>query len=308
MNTQENIQRARICFLLVCALCALSCSHHNAQEPAKVSQRAAEPDAPSCPSPSLELEPSRCEALPASYGKTPEQPLEWGPAASQRQLWFGRLACPNKEMPVVELEGMWGKAPTPSKAPPSSITYEALDLLDVWAVRCPGQSTQRLYLNLYRCGNPCPPKGFGLLEAKPFGLYTQSVVAYQTHGVEKAYSLAKEAYALEPASELFALWLAGLANELGEHEHARQLYELRLKASPGSPQLVVRLAETLLLLDQPKQAHRVLSALIKEIGAAHPLYPYALCLSSTALMVLDPPSAVAQGKLACSAGEASCCE
>jgi hypothetical protein len=37
------------------------------------------------------------------------------------------------------------------------------DVFDVWRVECPGQPPEEWYTNIYRCGNSCPPRGYGVL-------------------------------------------------------------------------------------------------------------------------------------------------
>lgn len=261
-----------------------------------------------CPSPTLEIAPELCQGLPSQHGQVPQQPLEWGVAVSGELLWFGRLVCQDGAMPKLRLEGVYGPAPKTSSSPPSPTQSEALDLLDKWTLSCPGQPALTLYHNLYRCGSPCPPLGVSLLPATSFEDYLASQEAHSARRLEEAYDLATRALEASPESELFRLWLASLANERGLHERALLLYEEAAARYALDVQLQLRRAETLLLLDRPREAEELLSKLLDSLATTHKQRPYAMCLHATAVMLFDLERSATLTRAACQAGASSCCE
>lgn len=117
-----------------------------------------------CPTASLEV-PASC--VPAAGSAA--QPLEWGVgAASDSQLWLGRLACGDGAVPQMRRLRV-SEAPAPATvAPRSSVPLPASgeEVMDVWAVQCPTDTEARQWIaNAYRCGTLCPPEGFQLLPA-----------------------------------------------------------------------------------------------------------------------------------------------
>lgn len=292
------------------SLCAQAVGCTSTPTPAPQAQPAARPKPvqTQCPAPTLEVEPTLCQGLPSKHGQVPELPLEWGVDVVGEQLWFGRLVCEDGAMPKLRLEGVYGPAPKASLAPPSPTQSEALDLLDRWTLRCPGQPAMTLYYNLYRCGSPCPPLGVSLLPAAAFKDYLASLEAHGARRLEEAYELATRALDASPESELFRLWLATLANERGLHERALLLYEEAAARYTSDAQLQLRRAETLLLLDRPREAEALLTKLLDALPSTHKERPYSMCLHATAVMLFDLERSAPLARAACQAGASSCCE
>ena len=281
------------------------------REPARLERFDAAPRqrlAPSCPTPTLEVDAQQCQALPAGYGELATMPLEWGAGASSgRSLWFGRMTCASGGSPRVERLDMVGPAPRTPTSPKSPLMVEALDIVERWQITCPGQAPRVVYHNLYRCGSPCPPRGLELLPAQPFGDYLESLRAHRARRMDEAYKLASRAHHGAPTAALFMVWLAALSNEQGKHEQALSLYELALERHMEDDELELRRAETLLMLERPQQAQLELARVIARWPVAHPLMGYALCLRSTALMTLDEAQSVALARQSCALGESICC-
>lgn len=191
-----------------------------------------------CPSPSSDIDADLCTVpVPPSRGWTPDDPVEWG-VPQHGAPWHGRLECPNGAEPRWTRTGPAGPVRTPSVAPPSGLPRSAdVDELDVWLVACPGDATaRRLHLNPFRCGDPCPPRGWRLLSARA----AAAVVASQSQ-TEPAAALewGRRAVQWAPSSARALQAWAAAAMAAREPAEARVAFEQLLRVDPRSA--IVRL-------------------------------------------------------------------
>jgi len=122
-----------------------------------------------CPTEREDLDLDMCADVPETYGRSPARPLEWGEAATNDRLLYGRLGCGDGTAAIVERIAGGAMSPPPEYVPgtPSVITKRRSPppkiLIDKWKVRCPGQSEEILYTSAYHCGSKCPPRGYQIL-------------------------------------------------------------------------------------------------------------------------------------------------
>jgi len=177
-------------------------------EPARLAEKDAAGEESVCLYPLLRKIAAReCEQVPAAYGTTPASPLEWGyggmsgPSGPNAE----RLLCPSGATPTATRRGS-GPAPDDYHSTATS-TFEsrtaASDTLDIWSVKCPEDARPRSwYVNVYRCGPPCIPRGFRLMSMDAYQSMIESRKATESQDLPRSLELARKAHVLEPHSEV----------------------------------------------------------------------------------------------------------
>lgn len=240
-------------------------------------------------------------------GLSPTNPAEWGMDGGGKTLWFGRLTCASGAIPKIVREKTYGRAPSPSTSSASPSTEGTLDVLDQWLVSCPDKASFRLFHNIYRCGDPCPPGLLKLMPSNAFEHYKSSQRALQNQSINKAVELAKKAYQRAPYIEVLILWYALVLTASNEHQSALMLYERALAINPNSISTALRRLEALLVLKRHKEVIKLGEQLLKKVEDRHTQRPYLLCLYATSLATEDTQRAALLSQRACQLGELGCC-
>ncbi len=264
------------------------------------------PESP-CPTPFMTVSEEMCKDTSSSYGLSAETPAEWGFGAGTRTLWFGRLTCPSGAMAeITHIESI--EASTTSSTQKSPMATEEPDVIDIWEVNCPGTTPPtKIFHNMYRCGNPCPPQGTKLLPAAAYQLYIESYKAHEAAAHEDALELARQAYEQAPNFELLTLWLALLSHESGYYQDAINLYADVLTFKPSDTFSKLQQAILYNAINQPEDALLITEPLLNSLTREDPAYSDALCAHATALMSSEPNQAKLMAIEACSAGTKACC-
>ncbi len=257
-----------------------------------------------CPSRALDVPAWRCEAPAANYGSS-ENPLEWGPGASGRTLFFERLVCPNGATPVTRKVGVVGPAKVPSRSPKSSPV--APDVLEDWLVGCPSEVPLHLTVNPGRCGDPCPPAGLSLLPAAAAVALDRSQEALVRGDVDVAMAQARIASDSAPLTEATAGWKGMVQLEAGWALQAMQSFAAAGALNQDDPFYPAQQAAALERLDEPDKADRMLRRVLEDLDDTHPARARIQCQRAYLWRRMRNPDAGALAAEACAAGVDNCC-
>lgn len=267
------------------------------------------PDPDHCPTEASDVPPERCIGLPAGYGTTAEQPLEWG-MGGVRALYFGRLVCAGGGWATTRRLGSSGDAPVASTSPRSGFGAAVdSDILDRWEVACPGAPPIYLFSNMYRCGSPCPPPPLTVMPAAAEASYRASFDAMKAQDVDTALRLAEETVRLAPASERNQSWLGVTRLQAHQYDGAIEAFDAARKMIPGAGhQYGVYIAEAHKRRGDLDRYFAQLDATLAELPAGHALVPELQCkLVSKLERAGDKAGAKALATTACAGGYERCC-
>ncbi|MCB9797053.1 MAG: hypothetical protein H6741_30580 [Alphaproteobacteria bacterium] len=253
-----------------------------------------------------------CAADRGDYGRSPENPLEWGNAAGGNQMGFGRLICPNGATAVVSRNGNIGVVKYGSSSPASD-TYsfgdEPTDILDEWTLICPDQEPELLYSNMYRCGDPCPPQGLRLMQADARRAMAECSIALDAGDVEGAMTQALRAVELEPDVDVSWMYL-GIAQTMGGDDPGALISmerALSIDPSATTPRLYAALAAEATKDWDKAELHA--RTFLEAVDGESEVQAEMQCVRALALEQLGDPSAVdSKKRSACEAGVARCCD
>jgi hypothetical protein len=267
-----------------------------------------------CPAQNLSVASGLCDNTPDEHGRQTRYPLEWGDGG-RGELWYGRILCPNGEIAETERVGNLGAAPTVSSAERSPIgerlsTMGSSDVLDVWVVHCSGLPDQEWVLNLYRCGNPCPPSGYGLVNERAFQIYRQAVTAVVTNpALVEQPDFAKsiqDALDDDPRVNMLHLLEALVAIQVGDFAEGRRILAHILQRNPSNINYYAALDRLEQLEGNPGGQVVALRGLLEHAGE-HPERHEWRCRYSRALRMAGLRSeAVQQAAIACEQGNVCC--
>jgi hypothetical protein len=281
-----------------------ACAHRN-PEPASLQQAVLDAHAWY----EMDHDLSSCDAMPAGYGTTMELPLEWGGAASGGALFYERLVCPDGAVPDTWRNGSVGSAVSQSDAPVNS-KYSGYEILDSWAVLCPGDEQPRTwYANVYRLGSPCPPDGFGVVSVATFQAMASAFESLRADdhlaAVEKSLALVKVA----PDWELSYLSLGNACLGFRDFECARDAFVEVLRFDPASLPALYPVAMTSLALGDDERLLDVAQRGLELTEPEHELHPVFRCMVGIGTMRTTgeqpPPEMFEAG---CAAGFEICCD
>ncbi len=286
-------------------LMLLACPKPSAESPSGRAVSAA------CPTFVSDVHASSCDGLPGGYGTTKEMPLEWGLAArgNDSSLYYGRLVCPNGAVASARRTGNAGAPPQPSGSPlVGDGEWSGNDVLDSWAVTCPGMPAVTLYTNTYRCGSPCAPRPFDLLPAAATRALERSRLALEAKDVEGALAGAREAAAAEPESEIVQAWLGMVLLESGRPVPAVDAFAAASSMNPFDPYHRLHEAFAWQALNEPDKAEQVIDELRGSLAPDHALVPDVTCMKAWAIRVRgDEPGGRPLAEAACARGVSACC-
>jgi hypothetical protein len=287
--------------LLLITLAPLGCATRTGPPPIDL--------ATTCPTPYVALDAAACEGVrPEGYGLTPELPLEWG-GAGVGPLWFNRLMCDDGAEPYIR------QLPEAIPGPGSSAPLSALgvargeaNILDVWEVQC-GERHEQWFVDVYHCGNPCPPAGTDLLPASAFSLYLSSVELARQNQRSSAEALMDRATELEPGSEMLWTWRGTL--ELSNARYEESLTSLERASELSHDTLGIQMREELALYEMGRfEDHlELLDQLIDELPRNHPVLPELYCKRGRTLVNLERgEEAMLALARSCAMGFMPCCD
>lgn len=266
-----------------------------------------------CPTPDAVVDMAQCAALPKQHGLTPETPLEWG-NAGRGQLWYGRLMCPSGASPQVERSGNIGSVKYGSTAALSEhgeamsglAGGESPDIVDAWTVHCPGGSHE-WYANIYRCGSPCPPAGFRIMDAEAARAVSDADELLSGGQPTAALNAARKAQDLEPGADMPMLY-AGLALiQLGRYAEALDALEAAFAIDSTATVPGLYAIQSAVLTESWARGRAISDTMMGQLSPGDEAYPDALCLRSRILAGQGDAGADTAREAACAAGAASCC-
>lgn len=273
------------------------------------------PDSPAagaalCPTAATVVEAAACQPEPG-LGRSVDAPLEWGRgAASDSQLWLGRLACADGAVPQTHRLRIAGEAAR-SRAPRSSVPLpeDGRELLDEWSVRCPGAPEQTWIANAYRCGTLCPPGDFRLLPADAAVALEEARLALGSGDADAARTAAAAAVRAAPGFEVSHFTQGATLMALDDADGALAAFEA---AAAINPENISGLYARIVLLrasGQPDEAHPLAAQLLAITPDHHPQRPAALCMAALSHHEQGRHStAMAMAGQACAKGFDLCCE
>jgi hypothetical protein len=273
---------------------------------------AAAQDAAVCPSVALAVDAAQCD-VPEQHGRSASAPLEWGiGAASDRQLWLGRLACPDGAVPQTRRLRTADAPPPPSTAPRSSVPLpkDGHEILDVWAVRCPGDAAERLWLtSAYRCGMLCPPEGFMLLPAAAAVAAEATAAALRSGDALEARAQAAAAVSVAPGFEAAHFTQAATLMTLDDSAGALAAFEAAADIHPDSISGLYARVVILRASGELDAARPLAMRLLEVTPPRHPQRAPALCMAALAHHEQGhAEEAMLLAGQACARGFSRCCE
>ena len=285
--------------LLVLAACA-----HTGRSTSHVNREVA--DVAACPS--ADTQPVCGD--PGALGTTVNQPLAWGVGASlgKDTLYYGRLTCLDGADPKPARMGSAAPdgpidAPLDPRAP-----YAGYDVLDQWMVQCPTDPEPRaLFVDLYRCGSPCPPAGLRLLDPGAAAAMSKSRDAFAKGDGRAALDGAELAVGLEPAAESTLTWLSFVELETGKPLRAIETLERAQLVNPKNPYHTARIARAWRNLGDSRRYEDTLRGLVTELPESHPLAGELSCELAWFERDRSPASADVTAAKACRLDFVACC-
>lgn len=262
-----------------------------------------------CPTAYLPLDEATCEATrPPGYGLSPTRPLLWGGAGSGA-LWYGRLKCADGQEPqVLQLPR---SEPGPSAVAPASAVAALRgesDILDLWSVSCGGQP-QTWYVDIYHCGNPCPPAGAALIDAKAFSLFQSSLLLARGGQGPGALGAARRATELDPEAEGLWSWRGALELAAGRYDDALGSLDRALDFDPADTELQLQRGTALFESERYPEYLELLDGVLEGLPTNDPRVPELVCRRGLALGAMG---AAEEGRLwiarSCAMGFRPCCE
>lgn len=261
----------------------------------------------SCISALEDLDPGRCDRVGPGRGLSPEQPLEWGPAAIGT-LWHGRLVCPSGADPeVIRLEA---SIPSPtSESPPSGFPTPGAEWLDAWSVRCPGDPQPRTWFaSMFRCGDPCPPAGFRLVPGRAMERFVASRGAFEADQAAEALELAAAAVERAPRVERLQYWLGIVALDQDRVPVALEAFEAAAALDPGDVDNLYYLAMVQQMAGLTPQSHATAEEALERVAPHHPSWARITCLGAVVRREQGrAEEAAILARAACARGFEPCC-
>lgn len=266
-----------------------------------------------CPTPETVVDMAQCEDLPRKHGLTAQTPLEWGDAG-RGQLWFGRLMCPSGASPQAERTGNIGSVQYGSSAPLSQHGTamsglsggQSPDIVDAWTIHCPGES-QEWYANIYRCGNPCPPAGFRIMDAEAARAVSDADELLTGGQPSAALGAARKAHEIEPGADLPLIYQGLALIRMGRYVDALDSLEKALEIDPTASVVSMYAVKSAMLIEDWERGRAFSDTLLDNLSAEDPAYPDALCLHAEVLAGQGDAEAEPTRAAACEAGAESCC-
>lgn len=264
-------------------------------------------DVSACPA--ADTEPA-CPAGEPAHGLVPADPLTWGTGASlgKDTLYYGRLTCLDGADPKPVRVGSAapeGKidAPLDPRAP-----YAGYDVLDVWMYQCPRDpEPTKLFVDLYRCGSPCPPAGLRLLDPRAAASLSTSRAAFAKGDGRTAIEAAEAAAAFEPAAETTLTWLAFVEMETGKSLRAIETLERAQQVNPANPYHTARIARAWRNQGDIRRYGETLRGLVDSLPPSHALAGELTCELAWLERQREEPAADADAARACELGFEPCC-
>lgn len=250
-------------FLLAgpCLLIALSCAAQQGPSASAIKAYENPAIAKECPSSTTVVLPDQCSDLPPGYGFSPDQPVEWGLAAIRgdktSEVYLGRLICPDGTQAMATPIDFAPATTPPTSAP--SMRFEGVetrpsDFVDRIALRC-GDKTQTFYSNGYRCGSPCPPPGFRLMDVAADRHLRRSLEEKSKGANEASLREAEAALAIDPGSEKLYETVAMARFRLARFEESLQVADEGIARIPASLDLPIFRALVLTRLERHQAAY-----------------------------------------------------
>lgn len=262
-----------------------------------------------CPTAYLPLDEATCEEIrPPGYGLSASRPLMWG-GAGGGPLWFGRLKCADGQEPRI-LQLPRGEPGPSAGAPLSAVAHlrGESDILDVWSVSC-GEQLQTWYVDVYHCGNPCPPEGAALIDAKAFSLFQSSLMLAQRGQSAGAVGAARRATELDPGAEGLWSWRGTLELAAGRYDDALVSLERAAAFDPTDTDIQLQRGAAMFESERYPEYLELLVGLLEEMPANDPRVPELYCRRGLALTAMEE---LDEGQLwiarSCAMGFRPCCE
>lgn len=282
------------------SVCLLSCGRTTPpQHPLDMSA--------TCPTAYLTVDERSCANLPDTYGLSAEDPLRWGMGGTE-PLWHGRLECADGTEPTVFQIPQSATSPaTDSPTSELSMVRGESELLDMWSVRC-GEDVQTWYVDLYHCGNPCPPRGASLIEADAFALYKNSMELLQMGQGVGAIGAMTQAVSLDPDNQGLWVWLGTLQLAAERYEDALVSFDRASTFAPDDLSLQLRTSIALYELGRLDEYMALLESAMEVMHESDPRQPELYCRGADALQQLERgDEANLWAARACNMGFYPCC-
>jgi len=260
-----------------------------------------------CPSPQLPVDQERCAALPADHGLVATRPLEWGLAGS-KSFFFGRAVCEGGGWPQFFRQGSVGAARQPSSSPASGVPSFGADILDAYSVTCPNRVSLTVYANMYRCGDPCPPRGFWFVSPARNAAYQASSAAAKAGRIDEAIDLAKAGFPQDALTEREASWLGVLYMMDNRIDASTAAFTTAHQIHPNNPYHLLHRGQAQRKRGDLKAYFQDLLAALEAAGPKHALRPELLCRSQSYWQQQGDKDKAAQvAAESCALGFKRCC-